>query len=311
MDERSADIAPVAVFFYNRPNKLSRLWERLQQVKPQKIYLIADGPNPGKQHDYDQCSRCREIVSKPDWPCQVFSLFRDRNLGCKRSVVEGLKWVFSHEPCAIILEDDCIPAISFFRYATALLHQYSDDDRVMAISGRRIHAPDDPENNSYLFSRYALIHGWATWAQTIEAVDWELGEWETLRSTDWLFRELGNPTYVAFWTWVFDRMRQGWDTWDYALAFAMFRKQGLCAIPSVNLVENIGYDSDGSNTLDQHPGVSDRKASDIGFPLFHPQKVETDKSVDDQLEWLVHSGLVHRQMGIARRRMKTRGFIEQ
>lgn len=303
MSKPSVLLAPVAVFYYNRPEKLKHLWTRLSVVKPHRVYLIADGPDSNKPGDFEQCILCSEVVGSPDWPCEVFRLERPCHLGCRKSVINGLNWVFSIEECAIILEDDCIPAITFFRFATELLHRYANQEKVMAISGRRIHAADEMDGCSYDFSRYALKHGWATWARTIHSVDWDLEEWDNLRNSPWLAQTLGHPRYIAFWSHIFDRMKQGWDTWDYAVAFSMMRRNGLCVVPAVNLVENIGYDAEGSNTVDVHPGVSDRTARDIQFPLRHPDNIVNNTEIDDRIEWMVHSGLLFRQLSIAQKRI--------
>jgi hypothetical protein len=58
----------------------------------------------------------REIVSQIDWPCEVQRHYADQNLGLKKRVSSGLDWVFSQVESAIILEDDCLPNQSFFKF---------------------------------------------------------------------------------------------------------------------------------------------------------------------------------------------------
>lgn len=296
-----------AVFFYNRPDKLRALYAALASIKPPRLFLIADGPNPTSADDVRKCRECRDLARHPSWPCQVFTLFRENHLGAKQSISRGLLWVFSQTPEAIILEDDCIPSADFFRFASELLHRYRAHDRVKLISGRRIDAPDNTEGGeSYFLSAYTLTHGWATWSRAIEPVDWEMARWPELRNTGWLENVLGNPKYVAYWTWIFDRMVNGMDAWDYALSFDMFLKNGLCIVPSVNLVENIGFDASATNTTTYQPGISDRKIGVMRFPLIHPDHLTPDKAADDRLEWLIHSGYVFRQLQIARQRIHQR-----
>jgi hypothetical protein len=74
-------------------------------------------------------------VSNVDWPCELKTLFRESNLGCKNAVSGGINWFFSHEEMGIILEDDCLPSASFFDYATQLLQRYRHDNRIWMISG--------------------------------------------------------------------------------------------------------------------------------------------------------------------------------
>jgi hypothetical protein len=51
-----------------------------------------------------------------DWKCEVKTLFREKNLGCKYLVREAIDWFFENEKMGIILVDDCLPSLSFFQY---------------------------------------------------------------------------------------------------------------------------------------------------------------------------------------------------
>ena len=56
------------------------------------------------------------LSSNVDWDCEVKTLFRDKNLGCKYAVSSAIDWFFENEEMGIILEDDCLPSQSFFWY---------------------------------------------------------------------------------------------------------------------------------------------------------------------------------------------------
>ena len=44
--------------------------------------------------------------------------------GCRKAVEGALDWFFEEEEMGIILEDDIVPDVSFFDYATKLLDEY-------------------------------------------------------------------------------------------------------------------------------------------------------------------------------------------
>ena len=118
----------------------------------------------------------RAVTEEVDWPCEVERDYADANLGCKRRVSTGVSWVFEQAEEAILLEDDCLPHPSFFRYCEELLERYRDDDRVMHISGDNLRFGRRGEA-SYFFSRYPHVWGWASWRRAWRHYDPDLREW--------------------------------------------------------------------------------------------------------------------------------------
>lgn len=151
---------PVAFIIFNRPDTTQIVFNEIKKARPQKLFVIADGPRPHKLNEEELCYRTRSIIDQVDWPCELFTHFAEQNMGCKERVSSGLDWVFEQVETAIILEDDCLPNATFFEYSHELLDVYKDDTRIMGIAGSKA-LPDNIENEeSYYFSRYAYIWGW-------------------------------------------------------------------------------------------------------------------------------------------------------
>src|SRR5262245_37089210 len=93
------------------------------------------------------------MLSQVDWPCEVKTLFRERNLGCRKRVSTAIDWFFEHEEEGIILEDDCLPSRCFFAYCSTLLERYRLDERIMCISGANLQHGRGVTPYSYYFSR--------------------------------------------------------------------------------------------------------------------------------------------------------------
>jgi hypothetical protein len=70
-----------------------------------------------------------------DWDCEIKTLFRDHNLGCKHGCISAIDWFFENEEMGIILEDDILPDHSFFKYCEDLLIKHYDDNTVIHING--------------------------------------------------------------------------------------------------------------------------------------------------------------------------------
>ncbi len=126
---------PVALLIFNRPETTARVFERVREARPPRLLIVADGPRPGIPDEDRRVREARDVVAAVDWACEVSTDCSEVNLGCGRRVSSGLDWVFDSVEEAIVLEDDCLPDPSFFRFSEELLDRYRSDDRVMHISG--------------------------------------------------------------------------------------------------------------------------------------------------------------------------------
>lgn len=221
------------------------------------------------------------IVEQVDWDCQVHKNYADTNLGCRARVVSGLHWIFSQTEEAIILEDDCVPHPSFFRYCEILLNYYRHDERVMEISGCSYQRGRRGNRYSYYFSRYYHTLGWATWRRAWEHYDVNLTAWPEFRhSQTWkgLFDEAREE---RFWANVYDEIVAGGleTSWDYQWQFARWRHNGLGAVPAVNLVTNIGFGPDATTTTLEYDIRARLPAHDIG-EIRHPSTLTADIKAD-------------------------------
>lgn len=195
---------------------------------------------------------------------------------------EAVSRVFKQEESAIFLEDDTIPDPSFFPYCEALLDHYRDDQRIMMISGsnplaNRTHCPD-----SYLFSRYFQIWGFATWRRTWSLYDITMVAWPGFKAENALHSFYCQPSMQKWMTRLFDTTYSGYTvTWDVQLFFACLFNNGLSVVPSTNLVSNVGYEGAHSSKNDQ--------SRNLGIPLVpidwqnlaHPRYVRPSFEYDD------------------------------
>ena len=238
---------PVAFFVFNRPDVTQRVFERIRDAKPQKLFIIADGARFSEEED--KCKEVRNIVQNIDWDCEVLTNFSEVNLGCKIRVSSGLDWVFDNVESAIILEDDCLPEPSFFEFCSELLTRYVNDQRVMMISGDNFQSGKKRTNDSYYFSIFPHCWGWATWRRAWQYYDVEMKLWLTVRDNNWLMDILHSKSAVRYWENVFQDVFDGLiDTWDYQWTFACWIQSGLTVLPNVNLVSNIGFNEQATHT---------------------------------------------------------------
>jgi len=274
---------PILIIAFNRFDTVERVFEVVTKIKPKKLYIALDGPRDNVSSDEEKCLRVKKIFAKINWDCDVQKLYREKNLGCHKAVPDAITWFFSQVPEGIILEDDCLPSDSFFRFCEELLEKYRHEDRVMMISGNNFLPDYKFSNSSFFFSKYAFIWGWATWRRAWEKFDDSMKSYPSFKKNGGFRDYYSNILDRFFWRTGFENKyngySQGWDMkWNYALAY----HNGLDVIPSTNLVRNIGMKSDATNTK-KYDKRMDIPTYDLDFPLKYPDSIEECKIYDKKI----------------------------
>ena len=272
-----------AVLFlvFNRPDTTAQVFDAIRKAQPPRLYVAADGPRADRAGEAERVARVREITAAVDWPCEVKTLFRGENLGCKYAVSGGISWFFDHEEQGIILEDDCLPSQSFFWFCEEMLKRYREDESIMAITGTNI-TKNLIFDADYFFSKYALMWGWATWRRAWEKYDRDLAGWEDLRASRWLKSlDIGGLPFEFTWRRIFDQtLRAEIDTWDYQWIYSCWISNGLTIAPAKNLIRNLGFCDDATHTFSDDPHRSNLRHVEMTFPLKHPMGRELNRRAD-------------------------------
>ncbi len=275
--------SPVLFLVFNRPESTRRVFESIRRARPPRLYVAADGARGERVGERARCEEVRRIASVVDWPCTVNTLLRDRNLGCKQAVSTGISWFFSHEEEGVILEDDVLPDESFFGYCDQLLERYRDDERVAQISGCNLIADRYRCRESYFFSRYAHIWGWASWSRVWRHYDVGMTAWPQWRESGGLEAlSGGNRFFESHWRRAFDDVYAGnIDTWDVQWLFCAWRRNALTILPALNLTDNLGFDAHATHTRSGVPDyVAANPAQGLPYPLVHPTTLERAVGAD-------------------------------
>lgn len=279
-----------AVLFlvFNRLDTTRAVFEAIRAARPPRLYVASDGARPTRVGELAVVEQVRELSTKVDWDCEVFTLFRTENLGCRRAVSGALDWFFAREESGIVFEDDCVPDASFFPYADELLRRFAGDERIMLLSAMRPFDRLHHFPSSYFFSRYVDCWGWASWRRAWLLYDRDMSLWPALRGTDWLLNVGGgNRLFVRYWRGVFDAAYAGTvDSWAYRWLFSCWVQHGLAVIPSRNLVQNIGFGPEATHTVGVDHPLARTDLESMAFPLRHPQGMICDAQADC---WIDHN----------------------
>jgi len=261
---------PVLFLVFNRPSTTKLVFEEIRKAKPKRLYIAADGLRQNNESDIEKCKEVKEIVSVIDWECEVKTLFKDENLGCKYAVSSAIDWFFENEPAGIVLEDDCLPNNDFFRFCDVMLSYYNDDERVRFIAGSNFQDGISRSDGSYYFSKLSHVWGWASWRRAWKDYDVELDKYRGIDGGETFLGILKDKLLADDWASILNRVHNNEvNTWDYQWAITNMFNNGLSVMPNVNLISNIGFGSDATHTFSNN-GFDSLKTYNLEDKISHP-----------------------------------------
>jgi hypothetical protein len=271
--------SPVLFLIFNRPDVTFDVFEKIRSAKPSRLYVAADGPRVEKNEE-ELCKETRNIINQIDWDCQVKTLFRENNLGCKYAVSSAIDWFFSNEEQGIILEDDCLPSNDFFIFCDMMLDKYRLDSRIRHIGGSNFQNGISRGKDSYYFSKLTHVWGWASWRRSWIDYDVELLKYNSLEINYYFNNVFKNIFLTDAWVNIFNKLiRNEIDTWDYQWSIANFFNNGLSIIPNVNLISNIGFSENATHTKDKNHVFSKIEFGKLES-ITHPVVIVPDMDAD-------------------------------
>lgn len=286
----------VLFIIFNRPDTAIRVFEQIRLAQPQRLYVTADGPRKSSPHDEELCQQTREIVNKIDWDCEIKTRFNKDNKGCRNNVSTAIDWFFDNETEGIILEDDCLPANSFFKFCDTMLEKYRFDTRIRHITGCNLQFGKRWGNASYYFSNRTHVWGWASWKRVWDEYDLNLVKYDCNQVTDAMKNIYDDDLVAEAWAHIFREVKAGRiNSWAYPLDFVNFFNNGLVIIPNQNLIANIGFNADATNTFDKSSIYANIPLIEID-EIEHPAFVVPQKQAD--------LSIINRDFDIAKKRRK-------
>ena len=249
---------PILVLAWKRPDKLNYLLDALRLIKPYNIYIFCDGPNNDCKNEV---LKTREIIDlKVDWNCNLRKKYENKNLGCKKGVSNAINWFFNDVKEGIIIEDDCIPDSSFLFFAEEMLIRYRKNKKIFTITGDCFIDNNINKDGTYYYSKYPTCWGWATWKDRWKFFDDKISFWPEYKKTkDW---HLIHNNFIerTYWNKIFDKVYyHEIDSWAYPWTACVWKNKGITVTPNINLVSNIGFDKDGTNTKQNNQNLAYKK----------------------------------------------------
>jgi hypothetical protein len=288
---------PLALIFFARPDLLDLTFAAIREAKPQQLFLIQDGARISNTNDLENIIKCREIVENIDWECEVYKNYSDENLGCGMRIFSGLNWAFQYVDRLLIIEDDCVPAMSLFPFAADLLEKYKDDGRIGMISGMNNLGLYEDTQNDYFFTTSGSIWGWATWKRVWDKVEYDLDFLNDKYASNIIFNT--DVKLEPMGKILSNTLNEGkkLSSWSYQLGMNILLQNQLNIVPKYNMINNIGMSENGANSVSSlrfMPKGLRRlyymKTYDYKFPLKHPKYVVNDLEFKKKLDRVMGDG---------------------
>lgn len=285
---------PVLLLIFNRLETTKLVFEAIRKRQPAFLFIAADGPRTNKEGEKEITDLVRNyVIENIDWDCEVKTLFRDENLGCGRAVSEGISWFFDNVESGIILEDDCLPEASFFNFCEELLNLYKYNSQIVHISGNNFQDESTSYNCSYYYSKYPNSWGWATWKRAWKIFDLKLEKEDYDKKINSLNNFKNEKNYFKH---MIKYIKAGnyYHIWDFQWLLTTNIQKGLCIVPAINLVTNIGFGEAATHTFGEPNLFLSRETFSIRFPLVHNSNFEIDVEKDKYLYFSTTYTWMHR-----------------
>lgn len=272
---------PILLITFNRPDHVRRVLTEIRKQQPTQLYVCQDGAREGNENDRIKVQEVRDVVKElVDWPCELHTLYQEKNLGCGPGPQAGITWFFENVEQGIIMEDDCLPHPDFFGYCEELLNRYKDDKRVQFINSTLYHDRWKCDG-SYGFSHYMVTGAWAAWRSTWQGFDLDLLDLNAWKFRRHVLRLTKNQAEANWWYFKVkeiqkDRAKKSY--WDYQMQIHLFKNKALTIHPKVNLISNIGFDQEGTHTT-WNDGRGDKSVFPI-LPMEHPSSMTVNYVMD-------------------------------
>jgi hypothetical protein len=240
--------APIAIFVYNREEKISNLISSLTECDGfynSKIFVFCDGAK--SIEDQEKVYKTRKTIrERLNGNNNVSYIEQNENIGLAKSIYNGVNYVFNLFERVIVLEDDLEVNKGFLNYMNLALTRYQSNNRVFQISGH-FYEPPGLEINEAIFLPFISTWGWATWKSKWAGFNIEkeisLKGWDKKLIKKFNLNDSYNYYYILKGV-----LKNKIESWGVLWYLYVFQKEGLVLYPNISLIVNKGFDKEATNT---------------------------------------------------------------
>src|ERR1700743_246952 len=238
------NLAPIALFVYNRPDHTRRTISYLQKnllAEESRLFIFSDGPKTDA--DKAKVEEVRQLAKEVTGFKSVKLIARKENLVLSNSIISGVTKLVNEYDKVIVFEDDLLSSPYTLQYFNEGLTRYAGEEQVMHI-GAYMYDLKDKTLPETFFYRAASSWGWATWARAWKHFEPDIDKLTEQFSKPNILRFSIEGT-MNFWKQMREFKAGKNNSWAIRWYASIFLRDGLTLNPAHSLINNIGHDGTG------------------------------------------------------------------
>ena len=260
---------PILLITFNRPDHVRQVLSEIRKQQPAQLFVCQDGAREGNENDRVKCQEVRDVITElVDWPCELHTLYQEKNLGCGPGPAAGIDWFFSQVDRGIIMEDDCVPSSTLLLFFAELLEKYKDDDDIALITGTNVLKRWNSKKGDYFLAKTGgmTMGSWASWKRAWNLFDANLSSWR--EKSNELKSFIGDDEFNVYAPILEDIfLHSSNDAWDYQWAYSRWVNKKYCLVSTVNQMSNIGFCAESTHTSYYDSRRANIELMTCNFPL--------------------------------------------
>jgi Glycosyl transferase family 2 len=242
------EVAPVAVFVYNRPDHTRATIEALKintLAGKTSLYVYSDYPRD--EVDVHGVNEVREYIKKINGFKEVNLISRESNFGLAKSIISGVTELVSEFGCVIVLEDDLIASPKFLEFMNEGLSHYRHNDKILSICGYMypIKRKRQDKNADIVCLIPPHSWGWATWSDRWKIFNNSGSELKRELIFRGLHEKLNYYGPYNYKKMLNDQILGLNDSWFVRWYASSIISGKVSIYPRYSLIKNIGLDGSG------------------------------------------------------------------
>lgn len=265
---------PVLLIAFNRPDLAAQVFARIREAQPRQLFVACDGPRGWVLSDAALCEQTRAVF-RVDWPCELHTNFQADNLGCGVHMWKAMDWAFQTAERIVMLEDDTLPHLDYFRVVDDLLDRYEHHRHIWCVSGARASREQmKPGDYSYEFTPSVWTCSLATWKDRWRHYDFHVKSWGLSDAPRRRLERRMQGGELQSWIASMDEAYicsylPRYQTFDYQFQY-LVKQFGYGVVTAHSMITNTGFRPDGTNATSGDSPVANLPAYGMEFPMKHP-----------------------------------------
>ena len=284
------ELAPIAVFVYNRPKHTLQLLESLKKntlLAQSEVYFFSDSAKK-PEHEGD-VQAVRKVIHGFSGAKKINIVEQTENKGLANSIIAGVSKIFENHHSIIVLEDDLIVSDDILNFFNEGLQFHEKNSSVFSLSGYTpsIEIPQNYKHDTYLVPRISSW-GWATWKNRWSTVDWKVSDFSAFIKNKEAIKKhnLGGEDVTAM---LINQMTGQIDSWAIRFNYGCYKQNGYCVYPCVTKVKNNGADGTGT-----HVSATNKYNAEISNKKIQFSNLEPNKEIQKRFQVFYNPSLIRR-----------------